>query len=242
MQESSLDYFVCCEPMDSSGNLPVAQTCTSIENKPLLPPEITEISAHCAFPEPIVSSYSSNSSLALENSANSTDGDTETLSPPESAENQAEPDAESTHAALSLSISTSVPSSVWYMIVAPVHNTFVPYNSSVFMRSVHDANLTSSDVIAGTLAGQSNLKGLDIVHLGSAFTKVQHTLTESLNASVKVTTCHIDVNTPLALLVAAENPSRGMSTLLVHDLNHLMNCQPSDHEQPGGFQVLAHLL
>jgi hypothetical protein len=103
----------------------------------------------------------------------------------------------------------------------------VLFNSTFFNDAVHAANFSAFDLFSGMLTTEDDnhiRPGLEIVHAGAAYARMQHASSEAPDAYVKLVTCPVSINGPLAVLVAAHNPSRGFSTVHVSTIDIQDGC------------------
>jgi hypothetical protein len=173
---------VCCEALDSAGNMQAAPWCTSVQKAPQPAPQVRSVSATCI--------------------------------PSESLQ--------------------GAPQAVACVLVASASSSPELHNSSLFENVVHAANLSAVGLFSSILATEDGIRsdtGLQIVNAISTYTRLPHASSEAVHAYVKLVTCPVSIKGPLAVLVAAQSPSRGFSTVHVHALKRVEECMEHSRGQ-----------
>lgn len=226
--------------MDISGNMHATPACTPIQHTPSLAPYITDVSVTCTLPGmpghrlvPTTLEHTNHASVPQRNSPERfAQGNTQASLPTASTAADTQHAVAVSSRALQLVIGTSLPCTVSYVILAPASSSSELHNSILFSRAVSEANFTADAVFSGTLTTEDDRStaGIEVIDAGSAYTSVRKAPNGTFHASIKLVTCSVDFEGPLALLVAAASPGRGHSSVYVHILHHLDDCMRGSAE------------
>lgn len=229
MQEGRFDHVVCCEGVDDVGNTQASPLCNPIQHTPRPVPQITKISARCTLDWAHLNLLTSASAPRYNDSAQHVQS---TAQVPSSAQSNELHGIADSSTALEIVFSTSIPSAVAYLLVAPARSWTEQRNSTSLTNAVQEAKFSAADVFSGTQPDEySTTSSVEVVQAGSSYTRLRGASSGIAHASVKLISCLVDATSPLAVLVAASIPSRGYSKVHVHALNLPDDCMEDSSDK-----------